>query len=82
LQTGKQEAYSTSGFKTKQPMDFLIQRGFFFWGGGGEKWLTLNGNVNGQRNKYQKSKAIPLQAWTGPEGSRKLGLPDFNTIGI
>ena len=28
-----------------------------------------------------KGKAIPLQAWTGPEGSRKLRLPDFKTIG-
>jgi len=25
--------------------------------------------------------AIPLQAWTGPEGSRRLRLPDFMTIG-
>jgi len=24
-------------------------------------------------------KAVPLQAWTGPEGSRKLRLPDFVT---
>jgi hypothetical protein len=24
-----------------------------------------------------KGKAIPLQAWTGPEGSRRLRLPDF-----
>jgi hypothetical protein len=28
-----------------------------------------------------KGKAIPLQAWTGPEGSRKLRFPDFKTIG-
>jgi hypothetical protein len=28
-----------------------------------------------------KGKAIPLQALTGPEGSRKLRLPDFKTIG-
>ena len=28
-----------------------------------------------------KGKAIPLQAWTGPEGSRDLRLPDFKTIG-
>jgi hypothetical protein len=27
-----------------------------------------------------KGKAIPLQAWTGPEGSRKLRLPDFKTV--
>ena len=26
-----------------------------------------------------KGKSVPLQAWTGPEGSRKLGLPDFVT---
>jgi len=24
-----------------------------------------------------KGKAIPLQAWTGPEGSRSLRLPEF-----
>jgi len=28
-----------------------------------------------------KSKAIPLQTWTGPEGSRRLRFPDFKTIG-
>jgi len=28
-----------------------------------------------------KGKAITLQAWTGPEGSRRLRLPDFKTIG-
>jgi hypothetical protein len=26
-------------------------------------------------------KAIPLQAWTGPEGSRRVSLPDFKTVG-
>jgi len=25
-------------------------------------------------------KAIPLQAWKGPDGSRRLRLPDFKTI--
>jgi hypothetical protein len=28
-----------------------------------------------------EGKAIPLQPWTGPEGSRRLRLPDFTTIG-
>jgi hypothetical protein len=28
-----------------------------------------------------KGKAIPLQALTGPEDSRRLKLPDFKTIG-
>jgi hypothetical protein len=27
-------------------------------------------------------KAIPLQAWTGPEDSRRLSFPNFKTIGI
>ena len=26
-----------------------------------------------------KGKAVPLQAWSGPEGSRKLKFPDFMT---
>jgi hypothetical protein len=26
-------------------------------------------------------KAIPLQAWTGPKGCRRLRLLDFKTIG-
>jgi len=29
----------------------------------------------------RQGKAIPLQAWTGLEGSRRLRLPDFKTIG-
>jgi len=35
--------------------------------------------------KYQtskdKDKAIPLQAWTYPEGSRRLMVSDFKTFG-
>jgi hypothetical protein len=31
--------------------------------------------------KLYKGKAIPLRAWTGPEGSRRLRLPEFKTIG-
>ena len=27
----------------------------------------------------KKGKAVPLQAWTGPEGPRKLRFPDFVT---
>jgi len=28
-----------------------------------------------------KGKAIHVEAWTGPEGSRRLSLPDFKTVG-
>jgi hypothetical protein len=27
----------------------------------------------------KKGKAVPLQAWNGPEGSRKLRFPDYMT---
>jgi len=29
----------------------------------------------------KKVKAIPLQAWTGIEGSRRVRFPDFKTMG-
>jgi hypothetical protein len=32
-------------------------------------------------NIFVTGKAIPLQAWRGSEGSRRLRLPDFKTIG-
>jgi len=28
-----------------------------------------------------KKKAVPLQAWTGPEGSRKIRFPTFGDNG-
>ena len=34
--------------------------------------------VNEQESKG-KGKAVPLQAWSRPEGSRKLRFPDFMT---
>jgi len=31
--------------------------------------------------QWSKGKAIPLQTWTGPEGYRRLRLPDLKTFG-
>jgi len=28
---------------------------------------------------YKKAKSVPLQAWSDPEGSKKLRFPDFMT---
>jgi hypothetical protein len=39
------------------------------------------GEGEGKCEGNGKGKAIPLQALTGPEGSRRLKLPDFKTIG-
>ena len=38
-------------------------------------------NIGVDGNKGEKGKAIPLHAWTGPEGSRRLSLSDFKKIG-
>ena len=38
------------------------------------KALRGNGRI-----LYVKGRAVPLQAWSGPEGSRKLRFPDFMT---
>ena len=32
-----------------------------------------------EHNNITISKAVPLQAWSGPEGSRKLRFPDLMT---
>ena len=35
------------------------------------------------RHKYSamgKGKTVPLQTWSGPEGSRKLRFPDYVTM--
>jgi hypothetical protein len=37
--------------------------------------LLISGSSN-----VAKVKAIPLQVWTGIEGSRRLRLPEFKTI--
>ena len=40
-----------------------------------EKIVSRLMNISGKG----KGKAVPLQAWIGPEGSRKLRLPDIVT---
>jgi hypothetical protein len=39
---------------------------------------TLNFEI--MRGIISKGKANPLQAWTGPEGSRRLRFPGFKTV--
>ena len=43
-------------------------------------WLDVRRQI--PSNIGTKGKAVPVQAWTGLEGSRRLRLPDFKTIGI
>jgi len=41
--------------------------------------LTDNYFNNCSKVKF-KGKAIPVQAWTSPDGSRRVRLPDFKNI--
>jgi hypothetical protein len=43
--------------------------------------LTMKNYTKNTLNSKGKGKAIPLQAWRGPEGSRRLRFPDFKKIG-
>ena len=41
-------------------------------------WAS-RGTVGFSRRTFLHGKTVPLQAWTGPEGSKKLRFPDFMT---
>jgi hypothetical protein len=41
--------------------------------------LTYYTHIKGKGKGKGKGKAVPLQAWSGPEGSRKLRFPDYMT---
>jgi hypothetical protein len=43
--------------------------------------LLISYRLQKKTELVDKGKAIPLQAWTGQEGSRRLRLPDFKTFG-
>jgi len=42
---------------------------------------SANQDLSDKPYTLRKVKAIPVQTWTGPEGSRKFRLQDFKTIG-
>jgi hypothetical protein len=42
---------------------------------------SSGGHLQAFKNCKGKGKPIPLQAWTGPEDSRRLRFADFKTIG-
>jgi hypothetical protein len=46
-----------------------------------ERECSIFSSLNGEYKLNNAGKAIPLQAWTGPQGSRRLRLPGFKTIG-
>jgi len=51
-----------------------LRKKICFWNTGFNTCINtaINAGIN-------KGKAVPLQAWSGPEGCRKLRFPDFVT---
>ena len=43
------------------------------------RFLKTPGATCSSSTRKGKGKPVPLQAWSGPEGSRKLRFPDFMT---
>jgi hypothetical protein len=39
----------------------------------------MHGTKTHKMQQISKGKSVPLQAWSGPEGSWKLRFPDFMT---
>jgi hypothetical protein len=67
LQNWLQHAVINSPSDTKYFVHYNLQ----FLCGVRRKYIGKEGTVKG--------KAVPLQAWSGPEDSRKLRFPDFMT---
>ena len=44
-----------------------------------ECYVIVSTNIKDNKIIVKKGKAVPLQAWSGPEGPRKLRFPDFTT---
>jgi hypothetical protein len=59
-----------------------VQGGIEVTGRQGRRRRMLFDDLKERRGySHLKEEAIPLQAWTGPKGSRRLRLPDFMKIG-
>jgi hypothetical protein len=55
--------------------------GIFHWHNPSGRTMALGLTQSLTEMSKQKCKSITLQAWTGPEGSRRLRLPNFKIIG-
>jgi len=67
------------------PLIMFIMSAFFGYfhsvAGNSHNMLNITENSHNTQDRQVKGKAVPLYAWRGPEGSRSLRHPDFQTIG-
>jgi len=64
--------------KSTQP-DYVIINSFSLYNGCTARLNVMLHELCLSCLRPYKVKSVPLQAWSGPEGSRKLRLPDFVT---
>ena len=75
------------GMSSRQGVLYCYNTDEFDWGEmvntsaclGDDRHFAVNCVGQSEWLKNCKGKAVPLQAWSGPEGSRKLRFPDFMT---
>jgi len=74
-------AYNTTAFHKKINKKLFVNNSYTKLHEDTTKGLVAyNGSKRyGETDTNGKGKAVPLQAWSGPEGSRKLRLPEFMT---
>jgi hypothetical protein len=68
-------------YSKKSPADMKFYNIFYKWS---IKYVQHNSTrisilINNFMSIYYNGKAVPLQAWTGPQGSRRLRPPDLLT---
>jgi len=74
------QSYSSSKVRVCIPHDTVLMVGYMstVW----DAWPKMGSNsILIKYVNKGKGTAIPWQAWIGPEGSRRLRLPDFKTVG-
>ena len=49
------------------------------WKSCGDSYVPVEITLQRTATRYGKGKAVPLQVWSGPEGSKKLRFQDFMT---
>ena len=67
-------------FLSLPPYKFALPPCCYYWLGIYTYSVAMSSNVFIRGFQKICGKAIPLQSWTGPEGSRRLRLTDFKTV--
>ena len=77
--TNRRVQVNQDGLKLNGTHQLLVYAGDVNILGGSEHTIKKNAETLAVASKETGKAAVPLQAWSGPEGSKKLKFPDFMT---